>query len=841
MTEDSVNTMDRYFENMEDRHLMEQTQGALNELAGILREKILVENRIDILEEEVLGYDLEPHHRKILESQQATQPGQKQLTLAFRGAGKSTVGTVGRIVFEIIKNPNIRILLASNTQLQAEIFLREVKEHFEGNEVLIQTFGDFVGKKWDAKEIVVPQRTRNMKESTVTCIGVGGPTASRHYDCLDPETLVLASNGWREIREMRPGIRVMGHDGKFHSVRAVQRKLSNKQMIGLRAAGFPDRNWMTSDHRVLIKRNGFTSWTEAKDVRVGDLVGTPVPSGNTRQLSKVNSRINKLALDSDIWRLIGYWLAEGCRTEHKTSGRDTVRLCFGAHEEKTYVADCVQILKKVGITATLSATKNSTIIVRFSDPDIKKLLAKFGEGASDKFLPPFALNAPLGRQRELLRGYWRGDGHKSDVSSRYLTVGMVSISKNLLSGFQILLARFGLVSHVRILREAGVTTFRVGGREYESNTQTTYGLSCHDRRVLGLLEEEYFTECSTGFQPSRGFVDPYFKWSPIKSIEYREGGQEVWDIEVADCHSFLIPGMIVHNCVIGDDLVDEENSRTELQREKLLTWYMKSLLPTLEPDARFFHNGTCWNPNDLYSYLRKNSPDLQVCVIPAIGADGRATWEDKFPLDFLVAKRQEMGLPVFETQFQMNCSAMEGKIFNYDSFHWYTELPENIVKFQGVDLAIGQKDENDYFAHATIGLDPQTNKKYVIKVSQSRLKFNQQKDRIVKEFFAEEPLRVGIESNAYQAAQTYEVQEIIGKKRAIPIYTLKDKVTRAMKLAAACENEEILFHKKHMHAVEQLIALPHGDHDDMFDAIDLAVTCCKQGLRKRRSNEPGVI
>ena len=51
----------------------------------------------------------------------------------------ATLGRLTRGLFEILRNPNIRILIASNTQLQAEVFLREIKFHLALNEKLIAT------------------------------------------------------------------------------------------------------------------------------------------------------------------------------------------------------------------------------------------------------------------------------------------------------------------------------------------------------------------------------------------------------------------------------------------------------------------------------------------------------------------------------------------------------------------------------------------------------------------------------------------------------------------------------------------------------------------------------
>lgn len=468
--------VDQYFETVDQQILVEQVQGAMNEYAAIIREKVLNEGRIDILAEEVLGYNLEEHHEKILESQQDPIDG-KQMTLAFRGAGKSTVGTVTRIIYEIIKNPNIRILLASNTQVQAEVFLREIKNHFEANDRLKDIFGDFVGPKWDAKEIIVKGRTKtHYKESTVTCIGVGGPTASRHYDLI-----------------------------------------------------------------------------------------------------------------------------------------------------------------------------------------------------------------------------------------------------------------------------------------------------------------------------------------------------------------------------IGDDLADEENSRTELQRDRLWTWYMKSLIPTLLSTGRIFILGTRWHPLDIYGQLIKHNIVTKLCILPAIKADGSSAWPDEWPIDKLLKLKAEMGILIFETQYQMNTSSMEGKIFSFDSFHWYETPPAELIHVGGVDLAISQSNSADYFAACTIGIDPKTNRKYVLKIHRGRKKFTEQTDYIVKEVFGMDLIKIGIEANAYQAAQVSEVAAKVGKGKVIPIYTLKDKVTRAIKLAAKCENEEILFHKSQMLLIEELLSMPDGENDDMFDALEIAVQTATSGLKKKRANEPGLL
>lgn len=65
------------------------------------------------------------------------------LDLAPRGFGKSTVGDVDYCITKILRDPNIRIMIGSKTQTQAEAFLKEVRTHFEQNAELLRIFGDW--------------------------------------------------------------------------------------------------------------------------------------------------------------------------------------------------------------------------------------------------------------------------------------------------------------------------------------------------------------------------------------------------------------------------------------------------------------------------------------------------------------------------------------------------------------------------------------------------------------------------------------------------------------------------------------------------------------------------
>ena len=75
-------------------------------------------------------------------------------------------------------------------------------------------------------------------------------------------------------------------------------------------------------------------------------------------------------------------------------------------------------------------------------------------------------------------------------------------------------------------------------------------------------------------------------------------------------------------------VVDEENARTEVQREKTKTWYYKTLVPCLEPHGRLFMVGTRYHYLDLYGHLIRNELAEKHQIVRAIEEDGATPWPE---------------------------------------------------------------------------------------------------------------------------------------------------------------------------------------------------------------------
>lgn len=148
----------------------------------------------------ILGYLVEPHHRKILDH---IVNNKKTVDLAPRGFGKSSIGDISYCLWKIVQDRNIRILVVSNTQMQAEAFMREMKIHLEGNPRLLELFSTFKSDKWTESELFVKDRSRTAKEATLTALGASGAVITKHFDVIVADDIVDFENARTELQRRK--------------------------------------------------------------------------------------------------------------------------------------------------------------------------------------------------------------------------------------------------------------------------------------------------------------------------------------------------------------------------------------------------------------------------------------------------------------------------------------------------------------------------------------------------------------------------------------------------------------------------------------------------------------
>lgn len=116
------------------------------------------------------------------------------LLLMPRGTFKSSVVTIGFTLQMILNEPNVRILIDSETFGKSKAFLREILDHLVSNEKYREVFKAIHGmypwskksemKLWTDSEVILPCRNVPKKEPTISCAGIDVTKNGMHYDLI---------------------------------------------------------------------------------------------------------------------------------------------------------------------------------------------------------------------------------------------------------------------------------------------------------------------------------------------------------------------------------------------------------------------------------------------------------------------------------------------------------------------------------------------------------------------------------------------------------------------------------------------------------------------------------
>jgi predicted phage terminase large subunit-like protein len=287
--------------------------------------------------------------------------------------------------------------------------------------------------------------------------------------------------------------------------------------------------------------------------------------------------------------------------------------------------------------------------------------------------------------------------------------------------------------------------------------------------------------------------------------------------------------------IICDDILDEENTLTPEAREKVETWFWKTLRPCLVPGGIIIVLGTRWAEDDLYQHLidpvEKGGKGWKSIIVPAIQTDTDGNefsyWPDYWPLEKLYEERVAMGSALFSCSYQNDISGlMTGNIFLKRNFQYFTSLPEGhtFTIRMGVDLASSEKERADFTARCITAEDNDTGDFYILSVYRDKRETHHAE--FINDGFLAYP-GMGLVICESQAFQSTLIQTVMREFPRIPIEGRKsdaDKVTRARAVAAKYEAHKV-FHHASLEGSDferELLSFPKG-HDDMIDAAGFSM------------------
>ena len=112
------------------------------------------------------------------------RPSNRKLILVPRGHLKTSIVTKAYSIQLLLRNPNLRILIANQVWDKAREMLYEIKQFLTDKSDLPKLFGPFVSDRWREDDIVIAQRSKALAAPSIGTSGVEAELTSSHYDVI---------------------------------------------------------------------------------------------------------------------------------------------------------------------------------------------------------------------------------------------------------------------------------------------------------------------------------------------------------------------------------------------------------------------------------------------------------------------------------------------------------------------------------------------------------------------------------------------------------------------------------------------------------------------------------
>ncbi len=280
--------------------------------------------------------------------------------------------------------------------------------------------------------------------------------------------------------------------------------------------------------------------------------------------------------------------------------------------------------------------------------------------------------------------------------------------------------------------------------------------------------------------------------------------------------------------IICDDIINQQNSETEEQRNKIKDWVHTTLLPVLVPGGRLIYIGNTWHLDDLMSNMLKD-PQFDVRKrVPAIlheatrqdlweqwaniqldesmpSEDSKSKassfydehkaemdigvevlWPDRFPYPDLYMRRIASSYS-FARMFQCDPSIRPNQQFQEKDIERALQKGKDLVLgnglpkgleidyiTSGLDLAISTKPDADDTALLTIGHvrygngDIKTGDYVILNIQRGKFTPTEVADMVSRHYAAVKPLGIRVETTAFQEMMADNLED-----RGIPVTSYK--------------------------------------------------------------------
>lgn len=381
--------------------------------------------------------------------------------------------------------------------------------------------------------------------------------------CVMPSEKVHKNSESLEISKLEKNHRVLTHSGNYEEIINTSQRVYSGKVIKLKnKLGTVN---LTPEHLIYAlsvpkgdrflrnagKKKLIPSWHHSEELKKGDIILYPILKKeediNFLEINipkfkwdfRSNEIPKKIALNSELLRLFGYFLAEGNiqNLPSKTYISFTLNL-----KEEDIAEDIKNISKKIfNLKVKIKKIeKVNTLVVYIYNAKLARYFKSlFGNYADNKKIPDFIMNLPKEKQKALIYGLWKGDGYVS-LNRKNPRAGYSTISYQLLQQIKILLLRQKIVPSIYTKKEK-----RIKGVNHKISYRIHVGQRDSLIKLCSILCLNYSPK---SHQSIKSWFDDDYMYTPITKRKMFDYSGFVNNLEVKNTHSFVSEAFCLHNC-----------------------------------------------------------------------------------------------------------------------------------------------------------------------------------------------------------------------------------------------------------------------------------------------------
>jgi len=249
----------------------------------------------------------------------------------------------------------------------------------------------------------------------------------------------------------------------------------------------------------------------------------------------------RIPLSKNFMRLVGYYLSEGWVSISKNRP-NSAQICFTfSANEKDYIADVKNLTREIfGVSLNEIFRERDKAVTLSCGINTAALFfaSLFGRASTDKKIPSEFLFLPTGKQRELLKGLFRGDGtitRRPESSAR--PTCFITTSEDVKNSVQLMLLRCGILAGVSISKF---------GKKRKNEAFIIAPASQYQQKFADLFD--IGARVKNGRNLYGVIVGNKFAIVPIRLLEKERYNGPVFNLSVRKDHSYTANFVAVSNC-----------------------------------------------------------------------------------------------------------------------------------------------------------------------------------------------------------------------------------------------------------------------------------------------------